>query len=342
MIGPVGTAENERLTTRLGRERFLRKQPAGFGENTTVSERIALAAAADAKLATATGTMSGTDPRITAMAAERARAALASIGRRATAMTLLLSVPEEMPEADVRSYLRPAYEAAAYEDVSIVRENRAEVLAHVSAVGVPAEMLVTANRAEAVNSEATAKTAAAEAEETMDAEPAWSVVMAGVTGLEGTLLLLEENRAAMEARYPKHFLQREEELPGEAATAELILTGLANGAKAAVPGGDGGVYGALWKLGEKLRVGMEIELPEIPIAQITIEVCEVTDRDPYQIPAGGCVLFVTAEPERLAEALTTASPQTETAVIGQLTREAARVLRNRGETRYLEPYRGGA
>ncbi|MBR6020264.1 MAG: hypothetical protein IK055_08635 [Lachnospiraceae bacterium] len=342
MIGPVGTAENERLTTRLGRERFLRKQPAGFGENTTVSERIALAAAADAKLATATGTMSGTDPRITAMAAERARAALASIGRRATAMTLLLSVPEEMPEADVRSYLRPAYEAAAYEDVSIVRENRAEVLAHVSAVGVPAEMPVTADRAEAVNSEATAKTVAAEAEEATDAEPAWSVVMAGVTGLEGTLLLLEENRAAMEARYPKHFLQREEELPGEAATAELILTGLANGAKAAVPGGDGGVYGALWKLGEKLRVGMEIELPEIPIAQITIEACEVTDRDPYQIPAGGCVLFVTAEPERLAEALTTAAPQTETAVIGQLTREAARVLRNRGETRYLEPYRGGA
>lgn len=342
MIGPVGTAENERLTTRLGRERFLRKQPAGFGENTTVSERIALAAAADAKLATATGTMSGTDPRITAMAAERARAALASIGRRATAMTLLLSVPEEMPEADVRSYLRPAYEAAAYEDVSIVRENRAEVLANVSAVGVPAEMLVTADRAEAVNSEATAKTAAAEAEVAPDAEPAWSVVMAGVTGLEGTLLLLEENRAAMEARYPKHFLQREEELPGEAATAELILTGLANGARAAVPGGDGGVYGALWKLGEKLRVGMEIELPEIPIAQITIEACEVTDRDPYQIPAGGCVLFVTAEPERLAEALMTAAPQTETAVIGQLTREAARVLRNRGETRYLEPYRGGA
>ena len=276
------------------------------------------------------------------MGGERARAALASNGRRATAMTLLLSVPEEMPEAEVRGYLRPAYEVAAFEDVSIVRENRAEVLAHVSAVGVPAEMLVKADRAEAVNSEATAKTAAAEVEVAPDAEPAWSVVMAGVTGLEGTLLLLEENRATMEARYPKHFLQREEELPGEAATAELILTGLANGAKAAVSGGDGGVYGALWKLGEKLRVGMEIELPEIPIAQITIEACEVTDRDPYQIPAGGCVLFVTAEPERLAEALMTAAPQTETAVIGQLTREAARVLRNRGETRYLEPYRGGA
>ena len=112
-------------------------------------------------------------------------------------------------------------------------------------------------------------------------------------------------------------------------------------AAAAVPGGDGGVYGALWKLGEKLRAGMEIALPDIPIAQITIEVCEVTDCDPYQIPGGGCVLFVTADPDRLLAAIAEAAPQVEAAVIGRLTKDAARTLQNRGETRYLEPYRGG-
>ena len=130
-------------------------------------------------------------------------------------------------------------------------------------------------------------------------------------------------------------------LPETAVSAELIRAGLANGAAAAVPGADGGVYGALWKLGEKLRAGMEIALPDIPIAQITIEVCEVTDCDPYQIPGGGCVLFVTADPDPLLTALAEAAPQVEAAVIGRLTKDAARTIQNRGETRYLEPYRGG-
>ena len=55
MIGPVGTAENERLTTRLGRERYLRRRPAGFGEDTDVSERIAIAAEALPERSAATG-----------------------------------------------------------------------------------------------------------------------------------------------------------------------------------------------------------------------------------------------------------------------------------------------
>ena len=333
MIGPVGTAENERLTTRLGRERYLRKRPAGFGEDTDVSERIAIAAEADRTLRTATGTLAGTDSRIAAMAVRRAEAALAAIGREAAAMTLLLSVPEEMPEADIREYLRPVYEAAAFEDVTVVRERREDVLAHVSASGEP---VANEDAAMAENAGTTDGTA----------EPTWYIVMAGTAGIEGTLLLYEANRETMEARYPKHFLEDVEELPKQAATAETIFAGLAGGAATAIPGGDGGVYGALWKLGEKIKCGMRVELPAIPIAQITIEVCEVIDIDPYQIPAGGSVLFVTEEPERLMKVLkgnpSENAPKVETAVIGYLTKEAARVIENRGEERYLEPYRGGA
>lgn len=346
MIGPVGTAENERLTTRLGRERYLRRRPAGFGEDTDVSERIAIAAEADRKLCTATGTMAGTDFRIAAMAVRRAEAALAAIGRQAAAMTLLLSVPEEMPEADIREYLRPAYEAAAFEDVTVVRERRGDVLAHVSAGGEPAGDARAAETETAGDvSDATCQ-AATDADAVNTAEPTWYIVMAGTAGIEGTLLLYEANRGTMEARYPKHFLEDAEELPKQAATAETICAGLACGAAAAIPGGDGGVYGALWKLGEKLKCGMRVDLPAIPIAQITIEVCEVTDIDPYQIPTGGSVLFVTAEPKRLMKALQGDASEklqkAETAVIGYLTKEAARIIENRGEERYLEPYRGGA
>ena len=342
MIGPIGTAEYERLTTRLGRERYLRRRPAGFGEDTDLSARIALAARADRELSSATGTMSGTNAGIAAMATNRAFAALAAIGREATAVTLLLSVPEDMPEATVRDYLRAAYAASSFEDVAIAREKREDVLAHVSAFGAPAGA-ADSEAAHAANPPAQASDAAAEAAESAAAgnSAEWSVVMAGTAGIEGTVLLYEANREQMEAKYPKHFLQKAAELPETAVSAELIRAGLANGAAAAVPGGDGGVYGALWKLGEKLRAGMEIALPDIPIAQITIEVCEVTDCDPYQIPGGGCVLFVTADPDPLLTALAEAAPQVEAAVIGRLTKDAARILQNRGETRYIEPYRGG-
>ena len=342
MIGPIGTAEYERLTTRLGRERYLRRRPAGFGEDTDLSARIALAARADRELSSATGTMSGTNAGIAAMATNRAFAALAAIGREATAVTLLLSVPEDMPEATVRDYLRAAYAASSFEDVAIAREKREDVLAHVSAFGAPAGA-ADSEAAHAANPPAQASDAAAEAAESAAAgnSAEWSVVMAGTAGIEGTVLLYEANRERMEEKYPKHFLQKAAELPETAANATLSRAGFAAGAAAAVPGGDGGVYGALWKLGEKLRAGMEIALPDIPIAQITIEVCEVTDCDPYQIPGGGCVLFVTADPDRLLAALAEAAPQVEAAVIGRLTKDAARTLQNRGETRYLEPYRGG-
>ena len=342
MIGPIGTAEYERLTTRLGRERYLRRRPAGFGEDTDLSARIALAARADRELSSAIGTMSGTNAGIAAMATNRALSALAAIGREATAVTLLLSVPEDMPEATVRDYLRAAYAASSFEDVAIAREKREDVLAHVSAFGAPAGA-ADSEAAHAANPPVQASDAAAEAAESAAAgnSAEWSVVMAGTAGIEGTVLLYEANREQMEAKYPKHFLQKAAELPETAANATLIRAGFAAGAAAAVPGGDGGVYGALWKLGEKLRAGMEIALPDIPIAQITIEVCEVTDCDPYQIPGGGCVLFVTADPDRLLAALAEAAPQVEAAVIGRLTKDAARTLQNRGETRYLEPYRGG-
>lgn len=342
MIGPIGTAENERLTTRLGRERYLRRRPAGFGEDTDLSARIALAARADRELSSATGTMSGTNLCVAAMATNRALAALAAIGREATAVTLLLSVPEDMPEATVRDYLRAAYAASTFEDVAIAREKREDVLAHVSAFGAPAGA-ADSEAAHAANPPAQASDAAAEAAEGEAAEQsaAWSVVMAGTAGIEGTVLMYGANREQMESKYPKHFLQKAAELPETAAGAALIRAGFAAGAAAAVPGGDGGVYGALWKLGEKLRAGMEIALPDIPIAQITIEVCEVTDCDPYRIPGGGCVLFATADPDRLLAAIAEAAPQVEAAVIGRLTKDAARTLQNRGETRYLEPYRGG-
>ncbi len=267
--------------------------------------------------------MCGLDPRIAAMAAEQARAVLAARGRVATAMTLLLTVPADTPEAQLRECLRNAYGTAAYDEVTILREPCGRMIAQVTASGELKDPC----------GDGTDRPAE-------DAPGRWHIVMVGSAGRNGTLLLYHAHAEKLAARYPVHFLQTVAELEAQPDPSELIRTGMCAGAAYAWPCGAGGVYAALWHLGERLHTGMRIELPEIPIAQTTIEVCEMLDIDPYQIDAGGSVLFVTEDPERLRRALRD-SEELPVADIGILTEEAARVLENRGETRYLEPYRGG-
>ncbi|MBO7631769.1 MAG: hydrogenase maturation factor, partial [Lachnospiraceae bacterium] len=76
----------------------------------------------------------------------------------------------------------------------------------------------------------------------------------------------------------------------------------------------------------------------IPISQKTIEVCEELDIDPYQIGAGGCILMITRDAEKLLSALY--AEGAEAADIGCLQNGFAKELHNGDEVRCLEPYRG--
>ncbi len=281
----------------------------------------------------AAGTVSGHGPLIVTMATERARAQLAAARHTVTAMSLLLVAPEEMTEPELREYTREAFAAAELNDTEIIRERTDRVTAHVTASG---RMLPSEGRElPDVESDILPDAATDTASDTADR---FFLVMCGTAGIEGTLLLYEAERAMLEARYPRHFLNGIPCLKEELATAGVISEAMRREAVFAVPCAEAGVYGALWDLGEMLRVGMRVSLPEIPIARTTIEVCEVSDIDPYMMPSGGSIIFVTQKPDLLCGTLNRTGR--ETAVIGELTKDAARILENRGETRFLEPFRG--
>lgn len=359
-FGSVGDAEFGRLTAKLGRNRYRNRTASGLRDTATHAERIAAAAAAERKLALAVGTKCGNDPRIVSMAAEQARAESAARGRVATAFTLHLTVPADTPEAQLRECLRNAYETAAYDEVSIFREPCGRMIAHVTAYGEPdmpcsdltegLSNTPTQGNPDGAN-DLTESPAQGKPDGVKDLtespEPSaedtpgrWHIVMAGTAGRNGTLLMYRAHAEELAARYPAHFLETVSDLAAQPEASAMICLGKRAGAAYALPCGEGGVYAALWHLGERLRTGMRIELPEIPIAQTTIEVCEMLDIDPYQIDAGGSVLFVTEDPDGLLRTLWD-TDGVAGADIGILTEDAARVLENRGETRYLEPYRGG-
>lgn len=314
--GRIGAAEFERLVARTGNAKYLARPYSGRKDGMPVSECVRMASEKDRSIAMASGTMSGDNPLIVRMAVCRAANRMAVRGRRADSFALMLTVPETMTEEQLRPYMRVAYEHAELSDVEIVRTDTRLVTAHVVATG--------------------------EAEETELRYPdgEYSIVMCGLTGAEETVLRYEEHRKMLRLKYPKHFLEDIPELANGADMRTVCRQAWQNGAVYGYACDDGGVYAGLFGMSERLRTGLRVSLPDIPISQKTIEVCEELDIDPYQIGAGGCIFLITPEPERLLTALY--ALDTEAVKIGALQTNPAKELCNGGEVRCLEPYRGSA
>lgn len=99
---------------------------------------------------------------------------------------------------------------------------------------------------------------------------------------------------------------------------------------------DGGVYGALWQLGEHLGKGIYIDNSLIPVKQSTIEICEALDVNPYIIDGTGGVLIVTSRGDRIVDKL--AENNIMSTAIGTITAEKERKVRfAEGEERTLSP-----
>ena len=99
----------------------------------------------------------------------------------------------------------------------------------------------------------------------------------------------------------------------------------------------GGVFAALWEMGDALKCGLEVCHDNIPILQETIEICEHTGDNPYMIDGCGSALFVVSDGECLADKLYEAGY--EAAVIGHLTENSDRVIVHEDERRFLTPPR---
>ena len=98
---------------------------------------------------------------------------------------------------------------------------------------------------------------------------------------------------------------------------------------------EGGIFGALWEIGEASDVGITADLRKIPIKQETVEICEVFGINPYMLISSGSMLIGCLHGNELVEKL--AKKGISAAVIGRATESNDRVVINGEETRYLEP-----
>lgn len=167
------------------------------------------------------------------------------------------------------------------------------------------------------------------------------IIMTGFAGAEVTVKKAMSERELLNSRFSPSYLDRIMNIPVPderemKAVKDIACHALPAGAEESfiVCAGDGGIYAALWNLGEMTGCGMEVRHKDIPILQETIEVCNLLDINPYKTESNGCLLLVTDTPGDLIEELDRAD--IPAADIGCLTSERKRVIINGENERFLE------
>ncbi len=161
-----------------------------------------------------------------------------------------------------------------------------------------------------------------------------AIVMTGKAAQEGCGILTRAFYEELSSHLPAAFLDSQMCAKEHGSIVKEAQIAFKEGAFLAHDVSEGGVFAALWELGEISGCGFEVDLKAIPIRQETIEICEVLDVNPYQLHGQGALLIITDSAERLMGRLKEAG--ISSAVIGYTTGENARMIRNLDEVRYLE------
>jgi hydrogenase maturation factor len=164
------------------------------------------------------------------------------------------------------------------------------------------------------------------------------IVMAGVAASAGTAFLYHQKKEELRARFSEAFLQGTNELEDNLSIHNHMEIAKDYDVIYSHDVSEGGIFTALWEVGEHFNCGMRVDIEQILFSQQTIEICEYLDLNPYVLFSLGCTLFVTKDPEALINALN--EKGIRAAVVARTNLENDRIIDNGEEVRYLEPYKG--
>ena len=156
-----------------------------------------------------------------------------------------------------------------------------------------------------------------------------TIIMVGNGASSAALDILKNNKEDLEKRYSLSYLENARTRLEE--EKKLSASGIESCNLVSFACSSGGVFEALWKLGEAMDTGLMVEQSQIPILQCTIELCDYMDINPYEADSDGCILLVTDEPGRILDRL---SEDGRVAVIGYTTDTKARIIKG-STVRYL-------
>ncbi len=271
-------------------------------------------------MAVSSAALSGCEEGLAAVAVKRACNSLAASGAKPEAVTLQLMLSESTEEKELKDMMKEAVSACEESGVALVNGHT-----QVSAFVTEPVISVTAmGSASAVMT----------LEETVYGS---DLVMTKSAGLAGATLLAKYYRENLHERYTYSFIDKAAARETEVSVLPEIKVLKKLGIRQMHDVAEGGVFGAVWELCERLSAGVELDLKKIPICQETVEICEYFDVNPYQLKGDGALLFLTHDSAAAIKALKEAG--ISAAVIGRITDSNDRILINEEETRFLEPNR---
>lgn len=170
----------------------------------------------------------------------------------------------------------------------------------------------------------------------MAKENVWGqdIVMTKAMGLEGTGLMAAFGKNRLEKRFSKAYVEAAMVSTEELEVVSEAQTATDYGVTCMHDLSETGVFGGLWELGEKLHMGLEVSLTQIPVRQETIELSEYLDVNPFLMPSAGSMLIVTADGAGLVKVLE--EKGIDAAVIGKMTQGNDKVVVHHEERRFLE------
>lgn len=166
-------------------------------------------------------------------------------------------------------------------------------------------------------------------------QPGDELVMTKWAGMEGTAILAAEHREELVQKLPQELIDTAADLirylsvvPDAAVARKSKITAMHDVT-------EGGIFGALWEMGEASGVGILTDIQKIPIRQETVEICEFYGINPYQLLSSGSMLIGCPQGNLLVENLQQAG--IPAAVIGRAVEGNDRIVIHGEEKRFLEP-----
>ena len=160
-----------------------------------------------------------------------------------------------------------------------------------------------------------------------------TLCMAGHAGMAGIGLLAAYGEGALTKQYTQGFIRQAQQFL-EKLSIRPVKEALEDIDACIYPIQEGGVLNALWNYADGIGAGLDIDMRKIPIRQESVEISEFYGINPYLLMGDGACLISSMQPEKVCAALAKAG--VSCVVIGQVTKENARVIRRDDEVRYLD------
>lgn len=288
---------------------------AGVGEDCAAIEL-----ADDEIFVTSTDPITGTSYDVGALSVHITANDIASSGAEVIGVMLSVLLPEGTEEEELRELMRQVEEVCAKLNIQTIG-------GHTEVTRVVNQPVVTVTGIGKVRKDKLVTTSGAKCGD--------DVVVTKWIGLEGTSIIAKEKEDILKKHFSKDFIEKAKNFSSYFSVVPDAACAVRVGVNSMHDVTEGGIFGALWEVAESSKVGLEINLRDIPVKQETIEICEEFGLNPYELISSGSMLITTPKGLQVVSEL-----QKEgifAAVIGKVTQGNDRLLINGDERRFLEP-----